>query len=63
MPLNRLRRILQNDCVVRLDSSDAIVQRVQERIATRQVTFQNKGKQHLHPNHQHLSQLLRIPLA
>lgn len=45
MPLNRLRRILQNDCVVRLDSSDAIVQRVRDRIATRQVTFQNKGKQ------------------
>lgn len=45
MPLNRLRRILQNDCTVRLDSSARIVQKVQQQIAARQASFQAKGKQ------------------
>jgi hypothetical protein len=45
MPLNRLRRILQNDCTVRLDSSAGIVQKVQQQIAARQASFQAKGKQ------------------
>jgi hypothetical protein len=45
MPLNRLRRVLQNDCTVRLDSSAGIVQKVQQQIAARQASFQAKGKQ------------------
>jgi hypothetical protein len=45
MPLNRLRRILQNDYSVRLDSSDSTVWRVQAQIAARSIEFQNKRKQ------------------
>jgi hypothetical protein len=49
MPLNRLRRILQNDCTVRLDSSATIVQKVQQKIAARQARFQANGKQRKRP--------------
>jgi hypothetical protein len=45
MPVNRLRRILQNDYVVRLDSSATMVEKVQRQIVARQASFQNKGKQ------------------
>jgi hypothetical protein len=44
MPLNRLRRILQNDCTVRLDSRATKVQKVQQRIAARQASFRAKRK-------------------